>query len=148
MTLSLALGARALMLDGFESFMVVGASQATLTVYQGTTALAVFNLGAPSTGTPFGSASADSLALASSTYTVPVLNTGTAVAGKANNFIINTQTASTLALSGAISAVGGGGEIEVPSLTVTAAAVQRLNALTIRMASNGGLSVEGSLTLA
>lgn len=147
MTLNVALGARALMLDGFEAFMVVGTSQATLTVYQGNTALCVFNLGASSTGTPFGTASGDTLALASSTYTVPVLNTGTAVAGKANNFIINTQTASTPGISGTISAVGGGGDIEVPLVTVTAAATQRLNAFTIRMAQNCAITVEASLTL-
>ena len=148
MALTLSTGARALMLDGFEAFMVVGASQATLTVYQNETALAVFNLGASSTGTPFGTAVLDSLALSSATYTVPVSNTGTAVAGTANKFILNTQTASTPALTGSISAVGGGGDIQVPSLAVTAVATScRLNQFTIRMASNGALSVEASLTL-
>jgi hypothetical protein len=147
MTLSLPVAARAAMLDGFETFMVAGASQATLTVLQGPTVLAVFNLGASSTGTPFGTASGDSLPLAYSNYTVPITNTGTAVAGTANRFVINTQTASTTAIEGTISAVGGGGDIQVPAVTVTAAATQRLNQFTIRMASNGALSVEASLTL-
>lgn len=147
MTLALALNARAAMLDGFEAFMVVGASQATLTILQTDTVLAVFNLGASSTGTPFGAASGDSMALASSTYTVPVSNTGTAVAGNANRFIFNTQTASTTALTGSISAVGGGGDIQVPSVAVTAAATQKLNQFTIRMAASGLITVEASLTL-
>lgn len=147
MTLSISLGARAAMLDGFEAFMVAGSLQASLTIYQTNTALAVFNLGASSTGTPFGTAANDSMALASSTYTVPILNTGTAVAGTANRFILVGQVPST-ALSGTISAVGGGGDIETPSLLVTAAAVQRLNTFNLRISPTGLLSVEGSFTLA
>lgn len=146
MTLSLSIGARSSMLDGFETFMVVGASQATLTLYQTNTALAVFNLGASSTGTPFGAAVSGGLSL-SSTLSAPVSNTGTAVAGTANRFVIVGQTSGATALSGSISAVGGGGDIETPSLTVTAAATQTLNALVLRMASNGALSLEGSITL-
>ncbi len=146
MTLALALNARAAMLDGFEAWMVTGASQATLTVYQGNTALAVFNLGVVSTGTPFGSAISDSMAL-SSTLSAPVSNTGTAVAGTANKFIIVNQTSGGTALTGSISAVGGGGDIEVPNTTVTASSTQSLNSFTIRMASNGAVSVEASLTL-
>ncbi len=137
--------ALASMLDGFESFMVSGSGQATLTLYQTNTALCVFNLGASSTGTPFGSATAGSLPL-SSTLSAPVSNTGTAVAGTANRFVIVNQNAAT-AGSGTVSAVGGGGDIETPSLTVTAASTQKLNALTLRQASNGLLSWEGSLTL-
>lgn len=143
--MTLSLGARASMLDGFETFMVSGTGQATLTVYQSNTALAVFNLGAASTGTPFGSANLDSLSL-SSTLSAPVSNTGTAVAGTANRFVITNQNAAT-AYDGTISAVGGGGEIETPALTVTAAATQRLNSFVLRMASDGSLSVEASLTL-
>lgn len=133
------------MLDGFETFMVVGSGQATLTLYQSNTALCVFNLGASSTGTPFGAANLDSLSL-SSTLSAPVSNTGTAVAGTVNRFVITNQSVAE-ALSGTISAVGGGGDIEVPLLTVTAAATQRLNSFVLRMAADGSLSVEGSFTL-
>lgn len=133
------------MLDGFEAFMVSGTGQATLTLYQTNTALCVFYLGAASTGTPFGSATADSLAL-SSTLSAPVSNTGTAVAGSANRFVIVNQN-SAEALSGTISAIGGGGAIELPSVAITAAATQKLNYLGLRMASTGGLSVEASFTL-
>ncbi len=142
----LTVAARASMLDGFESFMVTGSGQATLTVYQGSIALAVFNLGAASTGTPFGSAANDSLSL-SSTLSAPVSNTGTAVAGKANRIVIVNQN-SAEAYSATLSAVGGGGAIETPSLTVTAAATQRLNSLVFRMAATGLISAEASLTLA
>lgn len=145
MTLSVALSARASLLDGFETFMVSGTGQATLTVYQTNLALCVFNLGASSTGTPFGSATADSLAL-SSTLSAPVTNTGTAVAGTANRFVVVNQNSAT-AISGTISAIGGGGDIEVPSVAVTASATQTLNAFVLRMASTGLLSVEASLTL-
>lgn len=146
MTLSLSLGARSSMLDGFETYMVVGASQATLTIYQNNTSLCVFNLGASSTGTPFGAAASGGLSL-SSTLSAPVSNTGTSVAGTANRFVIVGQTSGATALSGSISAAGGGGDIEVASTTVTASTTQTLNALVLRMASTGLLSVEGSLTL-
>lgn len=144
MTLSVAPAALAALLDGFEAFMVTGSGQATLTVYQTNTALCIFNLGASSTGTPFGAANLDSLAL-SSTLSAPVSNTGTAVAGTANRFIIVNQNTAT-ALSGTISAVGGGGDIETPTVTVTAAATQRLNALVVRASAQGALSLEASLT--
>lgn len=147
MTLSIALGARATMLDGFETFLVIGAAAATLTLFQTNLSLCVFNLGVAGTGTPFGAATNDSAALASSTYTVPISNTGTAVAGNANRFVIQGQN-TTDALTGTVSAVGGGGDIELASVAVTAAATQRLNALILRMASTGTLSLEASLTLA
>lgn len=111
------------MLDGFETFMVSGTGQATLTLYQTNTALAVFNLGASSTGTPFGSANGDSLAL-SSTLSAPVT-----------------------ALSLTVGAVGSGADVEVPSLTVTASATQRLNSFVLRMDADGALSAEASFTL-
>lgn len=145
MALSIPVAARASLLDGFETFMVVGSGQATLTIYQTNTALCVFNLGASSTGTPFGSANSDSLAL-SSTLSAPVSNTGTSVAGTANRFVFVNQNSAT-ALEGTVSTVGGGGDLEVPTVAVSAATTQRLNAFVIRMASNGALSVEGSLTL-
>lgn len=138
MTLSVALATRALMLDGFEDSMEVGASTANFTIYQTNTALAVFPLAA----TPFGSGNLDSIVLAST----PISSTGTEVAGTANRFVLTDQAGSTV-LSGTISAIGGGGDIQLPTLTVTAAATQTLNALVLRMASTGALSVEASLTL-
>ncbi len=133
------------MLDGFETFMVAGALQATLTLYQTNLALCVFNLGASSTGTPFGSATNDSMAL-SITLAAPVSNTGTAVAGNANRFVIQGQVPSD-ALSGTVSGYGGGGDIQVPAVAVTAAATQRLNSFVLRMASTGLLTAEASFTL-
>jgi hypothetical protein len=143
--MNIPVAARASLLDGFETFMVSGTGQATFTVYQTNTSLAVFNLGASSTGTPFGSATADSLAL-SSTLSAPISNTGTAVAGTANRFVITNQNSQT-ALSGSLGAVGSGADIELPSLTVTASSTQKLNALVLRMAADGTLSAEASLTL-
>ncbi len=145
MTLSIALNARAAMLDGFEAFMVAGTGQASLTLLQTNLSLCVFNLGASSTGTPFSSGNADALVL-SSTIVLPLSNTGTAVAGNANRFVLAGQVPST-ALSGTISLVGGGGDIQVPSLAITAAATQRLNQFTIRMSALGVLTIEASLTL-
>lgn len=142
---TVAVAARATMLDGLETFMVSGTGQATLTIYQGNTSLCVFNLGASSTGTPFGSGTNDSISL-SSTLSAPVSNTGTSVAGTANRFVVTNQNSAT-ALSGAVSAVGGGGVIEVPNVTVTASTTQYLNFFTLRMAASGELSVEASLTL-
>lgn len=146
MALSLPVAARASVLNGLETFMVVGSGQATLTLYQTNTSLCVFNLGASSTGTPFGAAVNDSLSL-SSTLSAPVSNTGAAVAGTANRFVIVNQNAAD-ALSGTIGGVGSGADIEVPALTVTASTTQTLNAFILRMASTGVLSVEASLSLA
>lgn len=137
MTLAISLGARALILDGFEDYMEVGSGTANFTVYQTNLSLAVFPLAA----TPFGSGNLDSLVLSSA----PINSTGTEVAGTANRFVITNQDGST-ALSGTITGIGGGGDIEVPTLTVTAAATQTLNSLVLRMAATGALSVEASLT--
>lgn len=137
MTLTASVGARALMLDGFEDYLEVGSGTANLTVYQGSTSLCVFPLAA----TPLGAGNSDSI-VASST---PISSTGTEVAGKANRFVITNQNADT-ALSGTISTIGGGGDIEVPNVTITAAATQTLNALVLRMAADGSLSVEASIT--
>ena len=126
------------MLDGFDGYVNTGASTATFTLYQGNTALAVFNLSNPA----FGSAVGPSLVLSGT----PLSSTGTEVAGTANRFVIVNRNGDT-ALTGTISAVGGGGALETPSLTVTAAATQTLNALVLRLANDGELSVEGSLTL-
>jgi hypothetical protein len=125
--------ARASMLDGFETFMLVGSGTANFTVYQ-----AVFPLAA----SPFGSAAANAMTLAST----PISSTGTEVGGKANRWVITNQDGSTAA-SGTLSARGGGGDIETDSLTVTAAATQTLNALVMRMESDGTVFWEGSLTL-
>src|SRR3989304_3101687 len=131
MTLSIALPTRALMLAGFETSVLTGGGTANLTVYQTNTALCVFPLAAD----PFSGVS-DSLALLS----VPVSSTGTEVAGKANRFVM-VDEAGTTVLSGTVSAVGGGGDMQAPNLTVTAAATQTLNALVLRMASDGSITV-------
>lgn len=136
--MTLSLGARAAMLDGFEDYMEVGSGTANFTVYQTNTSLAVFPLAA----TPFGAGNLDSI-VASST---PISSTGTEVAGKANRFVITNQNGDT-ALSGSIGAIGSGADIETPSLTITAAATQTLNSLVLRMGAYGDISVEASLTL-
>jgi len=137
MSPTIALTARAYMLDGLETFMLVGGGTANLTIYQGSTALCVFPLAA----SPFGSAVGDSLVLASA----PISSTGTEVAGQANRFILTNQNAET-GLSGTVSGIGGGGALQAPNLTVTADATQTLNALVVRMAMDGSLTLEGSLT--
>lgn len=126
------------MLDGFEDYMEVGSGTANFTIYQTNTSLAVFPLAA----TPFGNANLDSIVLAS----VPISSTGTEVAGTANRFVITNQNGD-VAKSGSIGAIGSGADIELPSLTVTAAATQTLNALVLRMDGSGDISVEASLTL-
>lgn len=136
--MTISLGARALMLDGFEDYMEVGSGTANFTIYQTNTSLAVFPLAA----TPFGAGNLDSI-VASST---PISSTGTEVAGKANRFVITNQNGDT-ALSGSIGAIGSGADIETSSLTVTAAATQTLNSLVLRMDAYGTVSVEASLTL-
>jgi hypothetical protein len=135
--MTLSLGARASMLDGFEDYMESGSGTANFTVYQTHTSLAVFPLAAA----PFGSGNLDSLVAAST----PINSTGTEVAGKANRFVITNQNGDT-AMSGSIGAVGSGADIETPSLTVTAALTQTLNSLVLRMGADGDVSVEASLT--
>ena len=137
MTLLLSATLKAAMLDGVESFLNTSGT-ATLTVYQGNTALCVFNFAS----TPLGSAVADSIVAGS----MPVSNTGTAVVGVANLFKVVSET-SVLGITGTISAIGGGGDIEVPSVAVTAAATQKMNSFVLRMANNGALTVQSSLTL-
>jgi hypothetical protein len=136
--MTLSLGARAAMLDGFASYMETGSSTATFTVYQTNTALAVF----PLDTIPLNPANLDSIVFADP----PVNSTGTEVAGKANRFVITNQSSET-ALSGSIGAIGSGADIEAPSLTVTAGATQTLNSCVLRMDAYGNLSVEASLTL-
>jgi hypothetical protein len=136
--MTISLGARALMLDGFEDYMEVGSGTANFTLYQTNTSLAVFPLAA----TPFGAGNLDSIVAAST----PISSTGTEVAGKANRYVITNQNGDT-AKSGSIGAIGSGAEIETPNLTVTAAATQTLNSLVLRMDAYGNVSVEASLTL-
>lgn len=138
MTITIASANKASMLDGLETFMLVGAGTAELQIFQSNTELCVFELAAA----PFGSAVAGGIAIASA----PISSTGTEVAGTANRFVLVNQNAAT-ALSGTISAVGGGGDIETDNLTVTAAATQTLNSFVLRMSANGALTVEASLTL-
>lgn len=135
---SLALASRAAALGGIGTLMATGASTATATLYQTNTSLAVFNL----SSTPFGSGNSDSLVLAS----VPISSTGTAVAGNANTLILRNRNAATVATF-TVSGVGGGGDIVVPSIAITAALTQTLNALVLRMAASGLLTVEASFTL-
>lgn len=135
---TIATSARASMLDGFEAFMLLGSGTANLTLYQTSIALAVFPLAA----SPFGSANAGSLTLAST----PISSTGTEVAGKANRWVITNQNGDTAA-SGTLSAIGGGGDLETDNLTITAAATQALNALVMRLAADGSVTWEGSFTL-
>lgn len=130
--------ARAYMLDGFETFMLLGSGTANLTLYQGTIALCVFPLAA----SPFGAAASNSLTLAST----PISSTGTEVAGKANRWVITNQNGDTGA-SGTLSGRGGGGDLETDNLSITAAATQTLNALVMRVDSTGNVFWEGSLTL-
>lgn len=136
--MTISLGARAAMLDGFETYMLVGSGTANFTLYQTNTSLAVFPLAA----SPFGAGNLDSIVAAST----PINSTGTEVAGTANRFVITNQNGD-VAKSGSVGAIGSGADIEVPSLTVTAAATQTLNSLVLRMDSYGNVSVEASLTL-
>jgi hypothetical protein len=138
MTLTVALPTRTLMLEGIETSVLTGGGTANITLYQTNLALCVFPLAAD----PFGAAVSSGIALAS----VPISSTGTEVAGNANRFVM-VDEAGTTVLTGTVSAIGGGGDIETPSVAVTAAATQTLNSFVLRMASNGALTVEASLTL-
>jgi hypothetical protein len=135
--MTLSLGARAAMLDGFETYMLVGSGTANFTLYQTNTALAVFPLDL----VPFYPATRDSLVA-----DAPIDSTGTEVAGTANRFVITNQNGD-VAKTGSVGAIGSGADIETPSLTVTAAATQTLNTLVLRMAEDGTVSVEASLAL-
>jgi hypothetical protein len=127
---------QAAMLNGIETFLN-DSGTATLNIYQTFTLLCTFNLNA----TPLNSAVADSITATS----LPVSNTGTSAAGMANKFSLLSE-AGVLGATGTISAVGGGGDIEVPSLTVSASTTQKLNAFTIRISTDGSLTLEASLT--
>lgn len=135
--MTLSLGARAAMLDGFETYMLVGSGTANFTLYQTNLSLAVFPLDLA----PFYPATLDSLVA-----DAPIQSTGTEVAGTANRFIITNQNGDT-ALSGSVGAIGSGADIELPRLTVTAALTQTLNSLVLRMDAYGVISTEASITL-
>ena len=136
MALSLELALRAAMLNAIETFLN-DSGTAKLNILQTYTTLLSFSL----TATPLGSAANDSIAVASA----PINSTGVITGGYANRFTLESE-AGLLALSGTISAYGGGGDLQVPSVLISAGQTQRLNALVLRMASNGALSIDGSLT--
>lgn len=138
MALTIALATRALMLDGLEDSMEVGAGTAELQIFETNTELCVFEL----TATPFGAAVNDGAAIAS----CPISSTGTEVAGTANKFVLVNQNAATV-LTGTVGGLGSGADIECPALTVTAAATQTLNSFVLRMAADGSLTLQASLTL-
>ena len=133
------MGARTAALDGFKAFMELGSGQATATLYQGTTPLAVFNLAV----LPFGSAVNDALVLAST----PIASVGTEVAGTVTRLVfVNQNSAEGLELT--VSAPGAGGDVEASgALTVTAGATQYLNSFVLRMDKYGRLTAEASLSL-
>lgn len=133
--MGLSMAARTAMLNGIFELLEGGSSPA-FTLYQGNTALAVFPLASLSV------AVLDSLSLTS----VAVNSTGTEVAGAANRFIITSDTGSS-AHSGTVGAIGSGADLEVPTLTITAAATQTLNSLVLRCAADGSISTEGSIAL-
>lgn len=134
--LSIELALRAAMLNGIETFLN-DSGTAKFNVLQTYTPLVTFSL----TATPLGTAMLDSIVASA----LPINSTGVISAGQANRFTIESE-AGVLGMSGSISAVGGGGDIQVPSVTISAGQTQRLNALVFRMASNGLLTLEGSLT--
>lgn len=133
MTFSIA--GRTALLDGLFTFMDTGGT-ATMTLYHGATSLVVFPL------TSLSVAVLDTCALVAA----QVNSTGTEVAGTVNRFVLSNGNAVDM-LSGTVGATGSGADIEVPSLTVTAAATQTLNSLVLRAAADGSVSVEASLAL-
>lgn len=132
----ISLSLRASMLDGVETFMLVGGGTAVLRVLQFNTTLVDFSLAA----SPFGSASSDGIVIASA----PISGTA-AASGKATRAQLINQAGTV----GYTFDVGTDldASLVVPSLVVTSGATQSLNALALRMGTNGELTVEGSLTL-
>lgn len=133
--MTLPLAARTALLDGLFTYLETGSGSANFTLYQTNTALAVFAL-------TLSTATLDVLPLTAGA----VNSTGTEVAGTANRFVITNQNGDT-AYSGSVGAIGSGAEIEAPTLTVTGSATQTLHALVLRMAADGSLSAEASLSL-
>ncbi len=139
MTLNASLALRKCLLDGVETFMN-DTGTATLVIRQTNLVLVTFSLAA----LPFAAAVSDSIIIT----TPPITNAALAVVGNANNFQLKSE-AGVLGLSGTVSGVGGGGDVEVPSVIVatTTIGAQRLNTFILRMSATGALSVEASLTL-
>lgn len=136
MSLFISLSLRAAMLNGLETFMLVGGGTAVLRVLQASTTLVDFSL----TAAPFGAANAGSIVIASAPITAVA-----AASGNATRFqLLNKAT--TVGLSGTVGA-DRESSLVTPSLVVTAITIQRLNALTLRMDNDGVLFLEGSLTL-
>lgn len=136
MSLVTSLSLRASMLDGVETFMLVGGGTAVLRILQFNTTLVDFSLQAA----PFGSASADGIVIASAPITATSSD-----GGKATRFQLINQ-AGTVGLTGDVG-TDADSALVVPALVVTDATAQRLNSFVLRMGSGGQLSVEGSLTL-
>jgi hypothetical protein len=132
----ISLSMRASMLDGVEAFMLLGSGTAKLRILQFNTTLVEFDLSAA----PFGSASADGIVLADA----PISGTASN-GGRATRFQLINQNG-VVGLTGDVG-TDGDSSLRVPSLTVTDGDTQYLNALVLRMGSNGELTVEGSLTL-
>lgn len=134
--LTVPVAARASFLDGFETFMATGSGTAKLRLMQHLVTLVEFSL----SNTPFGSASQDSIVLAST----PIA--GTAVAsGRATRFELVNRNA-VVALSGD---VGGTDSyaFRVPRALITSAAAQRLASVVLRMGPNGQVYLEASAAL-
>lgn len=132
----ISLSMRASMLDGVETFMLVGGGTAVLRVLQFNTTLVDFSLQAA----PFGSASADGIVIASA----PISGTA-AASGKATRAQLINQ-AGTVGFTFDLGTERDA-SLTVPSLVVTSGATQSLNALVLRMSVYGELTPEGSLTL-
>lgn len=136
MTLALSSTAAAGMLQGFSNVTDSSAlNTATLTVYQTQISLVVFTLA----GGPWETPEGPSMALGNLTSTQAA-----DVSGVANRFVLRSAEGETL-LTGTISALGGGGDIETPNVFVTEGANQTLNAFVLTMATNGEIDLVGSL---
>lgn len=133
--MGLSIDARTAMLNALYE-MIEGGGSPNLTLYQTNTSLCVFPLTTPA------AAVLDSVSLTAAA----VNSTGTEVAGTVNRFIIS-DDASSPVHSGSVGAIGSGADIELPSLTVTAAATQTLQALVLRCAADGTISTEASIAL-
>lgn len=119
---------------------------AALAIYQTQVLLVIIRLIDGPWSTPEGS----SMAIKS----LPITQAADA-SGKANRFVLfnddNTGEAlsngtAVILLSGTISGIGGGGDIETSSVSITEAENQTLNAFVLTVASNGELGLTGSFT--
>jgi hypothetical protein len=126
------------MLNGLGTFVNDAVTPATIIIRQTTIVLATISINA----TPFAAASNDSMIV-----TAPPFSANASATGTANNFQLKSENL-VLSLSGTISAIGGGGDVQVPAVAITSGASQRLNTFILRMAATGLLSVEASFTFA